>query len=734
MRVLHAVGHALSVTGSMTWEILWALILGFALTAVIQALVRRSTIERALGDDRPRTLALATGLGVASSSCSYAAVALARTLVRKGSGFSAAMVFEIASTNLVVELGIVLAVLLGWQFTAAEFVGGPIMIVVVALWFRLLLRKEVLDAARRQASAGVAGVMEGHAAMDMGIADAGRPWRRIRSRRALTSVSHIFVMEWAAVLRDMAVGLLVAGALAAWVPNSVVAPLLLRRPPPAVRGDGPPGRSRGRDRQLRVLDRQRPAGRGAVERRHQLRRRRGVHLRRPAHRPDPGHLPPVLRHAHDAAHHGGLLPVDGERRVPGRAHLRRCRPRPDRPARHRRRRCPALGRHHRPQHHLPGRGRRPRHPLRPHWGRAHAAHDGRARTDRPRARRDPVRRRHAFVGGRPAGTRATARWGPEASPRVNLQRMEARHHLRVGVDAVLTRRGSPPAGPVEWSFLDRAGVLDDAEAEEDPATFVADEIRDLRREVDAMTAERTALVKAEAFTTTSPRSSADLASRIQAELEASEQTEDGDRPGLWERARAAALLFYLERTGRAPASTRRNGSSASSATAAAEAAAFEIAHPVRVLGVTTVGQWQATTKVTLALDPTLSAAQVAAMWQKVRTAVLRQERAGDRSVGSQWRWPSSSPTIPDARGRTSAAPGTSSTRTGHSSRRTSAGSATPPWRRAATSSSGPSSRTSRAASGSGCTAKRRGSPREPPTTEGRPRRRGRAFVGREGPQ
>jgi hypothetical protein len=209
--------------------------------------------------------------------------------------------------------------------------------------------------------------------------------------------------------------------------------------------------------------------------------------------------------------------------------------------------------------------------------------------------------------------------------------MEVRHHLRIGVDAVLSRRGCPPAGPVEWSFLDRGGVLDDAEAEEDPASFVADEIRELRREVDAMTAERSALVEIEPFTTTSPRSSADLASRIQAELEASEQTEEGDRPGLWERARAAALLFYLERTGRAPASTRRNGSSVPSASAAADAAAFEIAHPIRVLGVTTVGQWQATTKVTLALDPTLSAAQVAAMWQKVRTAVLRQGARG-RSV------------------------------------------------------------------------------------------------------
>ena len=119
----------------MTWQILWALILGFALSAVIQAVVRRSTIIRRLGDDRPRTLALAAGFGIASSSCSYAAVALARSLFRKGASFTAAMAFEIASTNLVVELGVILAILIGWQFTAAEFVGGPIMIVLIALFF-----------------------------------------------------------------------------------------------------------------------------------------------------------------------------------------------------------------------------------------------------------------------------------------------------------------------------------------------------------------------------------------------------------------------------------------------------------------------------------------------------------------------------------------------------------------------------------------------------------------------
>src|ERR1700758_267774 len=121
----------------MTWEILWALILGFALSAVVQAVVRKSTIVSLLGDDRPRTLVIAAGLGTASSSCSYAAVALARSLFRKGANFTAAMAFEIASTNLVIELSIIMLVFLGWQFTAAEFVGGPLMIVVVAVLFRL---------------------------------------------------------------------------------------------------------------------------------------------------------------------------------------------------------------------------------------------------------------------------------------------------------------------------------------------------------------------------------------------------------------------------------------------------------------------------------------------------------------------------------------------------------------------------------------------------------------------
>jgi uncharacterized membrane protein YraQ (UPF0718 family) len=217
---MDAIGHALVVAGSMTWEILWALILGFALSAVVQAIVRKSTIVQLLGDDRPRTLVIATGLGAASSSCSYAAVALARSLFRKGANFTAAMAFEIASTNMVVELGIILALLMGWQFTAAEFVGGPIMIVILAVLFRIFVRSRLIEEARTQAERGVAGSMEGHAAMDMSVPAEGSFLRRLFSPRGLTAVSHIYVMEWAAILRDVVLGLLIAGAVAAWVPET----------------------------------------------------------------------------------------------------------------------------------------------------------------------------------------------------------------------------------------------------------------------------------------------------------------------------------------------------------------------------------------------------------------------------------------------------------------------------------------------------------------------------------
>jgi uncharacterized membrane protein YraQ (UPF0718 family) len=239
MRVVDAIGHALSLAGSMTWQVTWSLILGFTLSAIVQAVVRRQTVVRLLGDDRPKTLAVATAFGAASSSCSYAAVALARSLFRRGASFTAAMTFEIASTNLVIELGIILALLITWQFTLAEFIGGPIMIVLVAVAFRLFVRQRLIQAARTQADRGIAGSMEGHAAMDMSIQRSGSFWNRLLSRDGYTSVSHIFVGEWAAVIRDVAGGLLIAGAIGAWVPNSFWQHLFLTGHPLAAKLWGP---------------------------------------------------------------------------------------------------------------------------------------------------------------------------------------------------------------------------------------------------------------------------------------------------------------------------------------------------------------------------------------------------------------------------------------------------------------------------------------------------------------
>jgi len=230
---------ALSFSFGMFWEILWALILGFALSAVVQAVVSKRELRRLLPDDSPRTLAVATGLGAASSSCSYAAVALARSLFRRGADFTASIAFEIASTNLVFELGIVIALLLGWEFVVGEFVGGPLMIILVAVAFRLFLQRQLVGEAREQANRGLVGSMEGHAEMDMSAGGSGSWWQRLRTPRGLTATADYFVMDWAAIWRDIGVGLLVAGALAAWVPESWWQSLFLVDHPTAAKVWGP---------------------------------------------------------------------------------------------------------------------------------------------------------------------------------------------------------------------------------------------------------------------------------------------------------------------------------------------------------------------------------------------------------------------------------------------------------------------------------------------------------------
>jgi len=236
--LLSPIAEALDFAFAMTWEILWALVLGFALSAVVQAVISKGEMIRLLPDDSPRSLAIACGLGAASSSCSYAAVALARSIFRKGADFSAAMAFEFASTNLVIELGIILALLIGWQFTLGEFVGGTVMIVFLAMLFRRFLRPWLVDEARRQAERGLKGSMEGHAEMDMSVTE-GPLFQRITSPAGFTAISQYFVMDWAAIWKDIVVGLLIAGALAAWVPNDVWQRLFLTSDPTLAKVWGP---------------------------------------------------------------------------------------------------------------------------------------------------------------------------------------------------------------------------------------------------------------------------------------------------------------------------------------------------------------------------------------------------------------------------------------------------------------------------------------------------------------
>src|SRR5437870_819496 len=215
----HAALQSLSMAFAMFWEILWALILGFGLSAVVQAVVSKREMTRLLPDDSAKSISIACGLGAASSSCSYAAVALARSIFRKGANFTAAMVFQFASTNLVIELGILMIVLMGWQFAAAEFIGGPIMIAVLVVLFKAFLTPRLVEAARRQADKGVKGIMEGHAEMDMSVTG-GPLLKRIFSKEGKTAISHYFVMDWQALWKDIGIGLLLAGALGALVPHS----------------------------------------------------------------------------------------------------------------------------------------------------------------------------------------------------------------------------------------------------------------------------------------------------------------------------------------------------------------------------------------------------------------------------------------------------------------------------------------------------------------------------------
>lgn len=218
MHLIVDIGQVLWLSFNMFWQIFWGLSMGFTLSAIIEVLVSKDSMSRLLPDRRPRSIATAGMLGAASSSCSYAAVAMARSIVRKGGDFTAAMAFQFAATNLVVELGVLLWVLLGWQFAAAEFLGGMIMLILLAGGFALLFPKKVERAAVAHAKGNATSAMEGHATMAMGKQSG--TWRdRILSRKSWIAISHAYVMNWTMLWKDILVGLLIAGALAAWMPQ-----------------------------------------------------------------------------------------------------------------------------------------------------------------------------------------------------------------------------------------------------------------------------------------------------------------------------------------------------------------------------------------------------------------------------------------------------------------------------------------------------------------------------------
>jgi len=203
MELLSAIGDGLLNAFRMAWEVWWALVLGFLFSGIVQAWVPRSRMERALGGRNARTVALATGLGAASSSCSYAAVAIAKSIFQKGASLAAAMVFQFASTNLVFEIGIVLWVFLGWEFTLAEFLGGLLLIVLMWVAVTLVVSRREEEEAREHAIAADTGHQH-HSAVGS---------RRL-SLEGLSDVAHNFRGDWQMLWKEIALGFLIAGFIA----------------------------------------------------------------------------------------------------------------------------------------------------------------------------------------------------------------------------------------------------------------------------------------------------------------------------------------------------------------------------------------------------------------------------------------------------------------------------------------------------------------------------------------
>ncbi len=211
---MNQIAAALLMAAGMAWQVAWSLVLGFLISAILQAIVSQQAMQRALGQGGARQIILATAAGAASSSCSYASAAVSRTLFARGAALVPALAFVFASTNLVVELGLVLYLLLGWQFMAGEWVGGLVLVLLMSLIVRLTYPERLVEAARRRAAEGI-----GHA--EAAAEQPGSLWQKLGRRQTWVVVAQSFVMDFSMLWKDLVLGFLIAGALAVFVPRGV---------------------------------------------------------------------------------------------------------------------------------------------------------------------------------------------------------------------------------------------------------------------------------------------------------------------------------------------------------------------------------------------------------------------------------------------------------------------------------------------------------------------------------
>jgi uncharacterized membrane protein YraQ (UPF0718 family) len=212
---MHNIIQALLMAAGMFWQVGWSLVFGFAISGILQAVVSTGSMTRALGRDGLREVALATLAGAASSSCSCAAASVSRTLFSKGAALVPRLAFIFASTNLVAELGIVLYLLMGWQFTAGEWIGGLVLVAIMTVLVRLTYPAHLVEAARANAGRNI-GHQHGAAADQP-----GSPWQKLARRKTWIGVAHNFTMDWSMLWKDLLAGFVIAGALSVYVPDGV---------------------------------------------------------------------------------------------------------------------------------------------------------------------------------------------------------------------------------------------------------------------------------------------------------------------------------------------------------------------------------------------------------------------------------------------------------------------------------------------------------------------------------